>query len=65
MFSVCYAERNSGWKRNYLAEKISMQSMYPLTLRKRCEFALGETLALLVKRAVVLFYHSSYYAYYL
>lgn len=51
-FSICYAE-NSGWKLNHLAENISMQSIYPLTLTKGHNFTLEENLALLVKHAIV------------
>lgn len=51
---LCHAEKkNSEWKLNYLAEKISMQSMYPLTLTKGHGFALEKNQALLVKHAMV------------
>lgn len=46
-------KKTSGWMLKYLAEKISMQSMYPLTLTKGHEFTLEENLALLVKHAKV------------
>lgn len=49
------------WKLNYLAGKISMQSIYPLTLTKGHKLALKkkENQALLVKHAIVWIYYSS------